>query len=205
MCLLATPLKEASADDSRGRDDGLTARFGTSVGYSDIARSRWSTLGGHVAVGYRLGGLALEGEYERNKLLFYDGLANREAGDHKRFGGNLRYYFTDIARRGQPRTRIQLFGEGSLGWQRGAVAETAFERKDYGVGAGWLLNHRVMGGGQRLESVGWHVGWRFTNSSHPNEATARMVCGKHCPMEEPLPDTVDLGLTMSSSLSLRWR
>ena len=204
MCLTATSPPEASADDSRWPTDGLTTRIGSTVGYSDVARSRWSTLGAHVAVGYRIGPLTLEGEYERSKLLHFDGYSNRNIGDQKRFGANLRLYFANLKAGTSKRTRMLLFGEGSAGWQRGQLNEINFSRKDYGVGFGWLLNHRVKNSHQRLDSIGWHVGWRLTNSTRPNEAMARVVCGKHCPMEEPLPDTVDLGLTMSSSLSLRW-
>lgn len=204
LCLSATSTQSASADDSRWQDDGLTARAGSNVGYSDVANSRWSTIGGHVAAGYRLGSFALEGEYERSKLLFYTGLTNRSIGDHKRFGVNLRWYFASLSSGRSKRTRVLLFGEGSRGWQRGNLEEVDFSRKDYGAGFGWLLNHKVRRSRQRLESIGWHVGWRLTNSTRPAEATARLVCGKHCPMEQPLPDTADLGLTMSSSISLRW-
>jgi hypothetical protein len=155
-------------------------------------------------VGYRLGPLAVEGEYEHSKLLFYTGLANRDTGDYKRFGANLRWYFANLGSGQGKRTRILLFGEGTMGWQRGQLSEIDFARKDYGLGFGWLLNHKVKNSAQRLDSIGWHVGWRITNSSRPPEATARIVCGKHCPMETPLPDTADVGLTMGSSLSLRW-
>jgi hypothetical protein len=205
LCLLATPIQSASADNSRWSEKGLTARAGTSVGHSEVANARWSTLGGHVAVGYQLGPFTLEGEYERNQLLHYTGRSNRTVGEHKRFGANARFYFANVANQDHGKTKILLFGEGSLGWQRGRLADTEFERKDQGVGFGWLLDHKVRRLDNRLKSVGWHVGWRITNSTRPNEAMARMVCGKHCPMEEPLPDTVDIGLTMSSSLSLHWR
>ncbi len=204
LCLLATPTSTAWADDSRWSDDGITARVGTSVGYSDVADSRWSTLGGHVAVGYRVGGIAVEGEYERNKLLMYTGLGNRRVGEHKRFGANLRYYFANLGNHSNGRSKILLFGETSAGWQRGRLADTPFDRKDYGLGFGWLLNHKVEGVANRLQSVGWHVGWRITNSTRPSDDMARIVCGKHCPMDEPPADSVDIGLSMSSSLSLRW-
>ncbi len=204
MCLLATLTSEARAQESRWPTDGVTTRIGTTVGYSDVANSRWSTIGGHVAVGYRIGKVALEGEYQRSKLLQYNGLTNRNIGDHKRFGANLRLYFANLRAGASKRTRMLLFGEGSLGWQRGQLSNVDFSRKDYGLGFGWLLNHRVKNSNQGLDSIGWHVGWRLTNSTRANDAMARVVCGKRCPMEQPVPDTIDLGLTMSSSISLRW-
>lgn len=202
MCLSATSHQVARADDSRS--SGLIARTGTSVGYSDVSKARWATIGGHVAVGYRLGPFALEAEYERSKLLFYTGLTNREIGDHKRFGANLRWYFARVARLSGGRTHVSLFGEAGAGLQRGALAGLGFSRRDVSGGFGWLLDHKVRQKRNRLESIGWHVGWRLTNSSRPNEAMARVVCGKHCPMDQPLPDTTDLGLTFSSSLSVTW-
>jgi hypothetical protein len=201
MCLQATTTEMARGEDSRS-DHGLTARTGTSVGYSDVANARWTTLGGHVAAGYRLGSLALEGEYERSKLLFYTGLQNRRIGEHKRFGASLRWYF---ARIGRPNgnTLLLLFGEADAGWQRGQLEGVDFSRRDYGGGFGWLLDHKVRRADHGLDSIGWHFGWRITNSSRPSDAMARVVCGKHC-MDLPVPDSIDLGMTLSSSLSLNW-
>jgi hypothetical protein len=197
-------MSSARADDSQFDDDGLIARTGTSVGYSDVSRSRWSTIGGHIAAGYRLGPFALEGEYERSKLLFYTGLTNRSIGDHKRFGASLRWYFARVARLSSGSTRLLLFGEAGAGLQRGSLEGIDFSRRDLSGGFGYLLDHKVRRSKNRLDSIGWHVGWRLTNSSRPNEAMARIVCGKHCPMDLPLPDTTDLGMTFSSSLSMSW-
>src|SRR5690606_10480402 len=90
---------------------GAIARAGTSVGFSELAQHRWSTLGGHLALGYRFGRLAIEGDYENSKLLYYTGLDNRLSGQIKRVGINLRYYLLRIGRLSEGNSQVLVFAD----------------------------------------------------------------------------------------------
>ncbi len=205
VCVLATTSSSARAEDSQGSLTGTIARAGTSVGFSELAHHRWSTLGGQVALGYRVGRLAIEGDYENTKLLYYTGLENDLRGQVKRIGLNLRFYFLRIGRLSNGRSQVLLFADLSSGLQRGTLEGVGFGRSDAGGGMGWLFEHNVGPPGGGIERVGWHFGWRFVGTSKPTEAMARVVCGKKCPVGPmPMSDDIDLGLSVDSSLSLRW-
>ncbi len=218
---IGTGSSSARADDSRphtGRtnekdtryssnlDSGWIARVGTSVGYSDIAKERWSTLGAQVAVGYRLGPLAIEAEFERNRLLYYTGLSNELRGGMKRLGMSTRFYFMRLGKWSGGKSEMLLFVDAAMGMQRGTLEGVEFSRNDYGTGVGWLLNHRVSRPGASVRHVGWHLGWRITGTPRASEAMARVVCKhKRCPMPPATPRSeVDVGLVLGSSLLLSW-
>lgn len=185
---------------------GWTARAGSSVGYSDIAKERWTTLGAQLGVGYRLGPIAIEAEYETNKLLYYTGLDNDLRGQMKRLGASARFYFMRLRATSSGRSHFLLFVDAAVGTQRGTLEGLAFARNDLGGGMGLLLDHRVNRPDLGLDRVGWHLGWRITGTPRANQAMARVVCkGKTCPMPvRPTESDVDVGLALGSSLSLSW-
>lgn len=208
VCFLATTATEARGENSQWKDAaGATARAGTSVGFSEVAQERWSTLGGHVAMGYRLGPLSVEGEYENSKLLYYTGLRNTLRGRQKRIGAALRLYFLRVGRLSGGNSHLLLFADAAVGYQRGALDGVGFARSDYGSGFGWLLDHEVEHEEAGLQKIGWHFGWRLTGAARESEAMARIVCGTKCPTHDSNPSefrAVDLGLAVSSSLTLSW-
>lgn len=208
LCLLTTGSSPARADDSQDGDlatGGAIARAGTSVGFAELAQHRWSTLGGHLALGYRLGRFAIEGDYENNKLLYYTGLDNQLRGQVKRIGINLRFYFLRIGRLSDGNSQVLVFADLASGRQRGTLEGVGFARKDLGGGFGWLFEHKVEPAGVGIERIGWHFGWRMVGTSKPSEAMARVICGVKCPTGPmPMSDETDLGLSVNSSLSLRW-
>jgi len=202
-----SPLDDAQLrENSEWHHSGWTARIGSSVGYSDIAKERWSTLGAQLGIGYRLGPLAIEGEYENNHLLYYTGLGNKLSGDMKRLGISTRFYFMSLGHLRSKRSHFRFFVDAAVGTQRGTLEGVGFSRPDYGGGMGWLLEHEVGDPGSGVRRIGWHLGWRITGTPRASEAMAFVVCrGKPCPM--PLPtstSTVDIGLALGSSLSLSW-
>lgn len=204
-CLLLTVESPVRADDSRWGYTGATARAGTSVGFSELAGHRWSTLGGHIAAGYRFGALAIETEYEESSLLYHTGHDNLLRGNLGRLGTQARLYFARLHPFSESTSHFLLFADVTLGRQRGRLEGEAFARSDYGVGAGWLLDHEVQRPGT-VRRVAWHFGWRFTGAERAAQAMARVVCGKKCPspMTSPQPRPVDLSLAVSSSLVLSW-
>lgn len=207
LCLLTTTSSPARADGSQEglAQGGAIARAGTSVGFAELAQHRWSTLGGHIAIGYRLGRLAIEGDYENSKLLYYTGLDNQLRGQLKRVGVNLRYYVLRIGQLSDGNSQVLVFADLATGRQRGVLEGIGFERSDLGGGFGWLFEHEVERPGIGIEQVGWHFGWRMVGTSKPSEAMARVICGKKCPTGPmPMSDETDLGLSVNSSLSLRW-
>ncbi len=186
---------------------GWTARVGTSVGYSDIAKERWSTLGAQVAIGYRLGPLAIEAEFERNRLLYYTGLDNELRGEMKRWGMSARFYFMQLGQWSAGKSQMLLFVDGAIGTQHGILEGRGFSRNDIGGGMGWLLEHRVDRPDVGVQRVGWHLGWRITGTPRASDDMARVVCkGKSCTMPPPttLESKVDMGLVLGSSLALSW-
>lgn len=197
---------ETPRDTSGWRYSGWTTRLGTSVGYSDIAKQRWSTLGAQLGVGYRFGPFAIEGEYETNQLLYYTGLDNDLRGSMKRLGGSARFYFLRFGALGGGNSHFLLFVDAAVGTQRGTLEGRAFARNDYGTGMGLLLDHRVNRADIGVRRIGWHLGWRMTGTPRASEAMARIVCqGSPCPMTPSEPESdVDVGLALGSSLSLSW-
>lgn len=193
-------------ENSEWDQPGWTARVGSSVGYSDIAKQRWSTLGAQLAVGYRLGRIAIEAEYETNHLLYYTGLDNDLRGNMKRLGASARFYFMRLGSIGSGKSQFLLFADAAIGTQRGTLEGLGFARNDLGGGLGLLLDHRVDGPGLGLDRIGWHLGWRITGTPRASAAMARVVCkGKPCPMPTRPPESdVDVGLALGSSLSLSW-
>ncbi len=216
MGAYVTQPSTARADDShspRIRDTpsdwqytGWTARFGSSVGYADIAKQRWSTLGAQLGVGYRLGPLAIEGEYETNQLLYYTGLDNDLRGGMKRLGASARFYVARIGALSGRRSHMLLFADAAIGTQRGTLEGLSFSRNDYGGGLGLLLDHRITREDLGLTRLGWHLGWRVTGTPVAREAMARVICkGGPCPApKDPTASNVDVGLALGSSLSLSW-
>lgn len=196
----------APRDTTDWRYSGWTTRLGSSVGYSDIAKQRWSTLGAQLGVGYRFGPLAIEAEYETNQLLYYTGLDNDLRGSMKRLGASARFYFLRIGALSGGKSHLLLFVDAALGTQRGILEGQAFSRHDYGSGMGLLLDHRVGWKNAGVRRIGWHLGWRVTGTPRASEAMARIVCkGGPCPTAPMQPESdVDVGLALGSSLSLSW-
>jgi hypothetical protein len=205
LCLGVTQPGEVRADNSHWRDTGLTARAGTSVGFSDIADYRFATLGGQMGLGYRLGAVALEGEYDATQILRYNGHSNDLRGEMRRLGAAGRLYFARIGRLSGGSSHFLLFGDVAIGRQKGLLKGQSFARNDIGAGGGWLLDHAMdRRSASGIERVGWHFGWRLTASQRAPEAMARVVCGKQCPDLMPPARGADLNLSVSSSLSLSW-
>ncbi len=195
-----------SNESSGWHYSGWTTRLGSSVGYSDIAKQRWSTLGAQLGVGYRLGPLAVEAEYETNQLLYYTGLDNDLRGGMKRLGASARFYFLRLGALSGGRSHLLLFVDAAVGTQRGSLEGRGFARHDYGSGMGLLLDHQVRRPDIGVQRIGWHLGWRVTGTPRASEAMARIVCkGSKCPMTPVQPEsTIDVGLALGSSLSLSW-
>lgn len=207
LCLLTTDARIARADDSQtpSTPSGVVARAGSSVGFSELAQHRWTTIGGHLAIGYRVGRLVLEGEYETSKLLYYTGFDNQLRGQVKRLGANLRFYFMRIGWLSSARSEVLVFADLTAGLQRGTLEGAGFERSDMGWGFGWLFEHKLENPGTGIRELGWHFGWRMVGTSRPSQAMARVICEKKCPIGPiPMSDKNDLGLSLSSSFSLRW-
>lgn len=213
MSAIVTTPTSARAEDShspetrtRWAHTGWTARIGTSVGYSDIAKERWSTLGGQVAVGYRLGAIALEAEYERNKLLHYTGLGNDLSGGLKRFGASARYFAPRFGASRGGKSSFFLFVDASVGKQRGTLEGQSFQRSDYGGGMGILLDHLIDAPDVGMRRLGWQLGWRITGTPRASSAMARIVCISNTPCPPPSDprSRVDVGLALGSSLTMSW-
>jgi hypothetical protein len=204
VCALLTLATPARAEDSHA--GSATIRAGSSVGFSELSHHRWSTLGAHLAAGYRLGPIQLEAEYDSTRLLYYTGTTNRLRGEEDRLGAALRWYVTNLAVLSSDNSKFRLFVDVAVGRQRGQLEGLVFSRNDFGGGGGWLLEHRVQRPGSGVRTIGWHLGWRLTASERGSEAMARVVCGKKCgPASMPPPSRrSDLSLNLGSSLSLSW-
>ncbi len=209
---MTTQPMKVCAENSHATDSATwplatwTARVGTSVGYTDIAKQRWSTLGAQVAVGYRVGPLAVEGEYESNKLLYYTGLDNDLRGGMRRIGLSARFFAMAFGTSRRGKSHFRLFVDAAAGKQMGVLEGRSFERRDYGGGMGLLLDHLIGRPDLGIERLGWQLGWRVTGTPRASNAMARVVCIAQTPCPPPSnPDSqVDIGLALGSSLMLSW-
>lgn len=197
------------ADPARSPGSGPVARAGTAVGFSQLGDATVSTLGGQVALGYRLGPFALEAEYEYLTMLEYleDEGTNDYRGDLDRLGVSGRLFVARLARTGDPDSVLRLFVEGGVGLQRGRWATgDRFERNDASAGGGWLLDHRMSSrrGGLPFRSIGWHFGWRLSGSRTDGDSLVLLTSCKKCRPPMPAEADIDLGLLVTCALSASW-
>lgn len=218
LLLLFTPAGEVRADEAQSVATGPevrqtpawgpTVRVGTIVGFTEVATERLSLLGGQVAVGYRLGPVELEADYESASILELDDQrsANNERGERTRVGVSARLYVGRIGGRGSSRSLLRFFAEAGLGQQELEVDERRRSRNDAALGGGWLLDHRFRRRhrGLPFDYVGWHFGWRLAASKAGPAAVA--LCPASTCKRPPTPAETSppLSLTVASSLSLRW-
>jgi len=211
VCLGFTP-GPARADPARWPGSGPTARLGSAVGFSQLGDQTVTTLGGEVALGYRLGPLVLEAAYDRLDMLQYiaDRGSNAYRGDLTRYGVAARYYFLTLARPGEvdPDSVLRLYAELGAGRQHGRWSSgDAFGRNDLALGAGWLLEHRMRPrpGGLPFQSIGWHFGWQLDTSrtDRIELVTERTTC-KTCGPPMPVRRDLDASLIVSCALVAAW-
>ena len=200
--LLFTGIPPARAEPPQLSRTGPVLRFGSAVGFSEIRDQSVPTLGGQVALGYRLGPLVLGAEYERLALLKYieDLGGNISLGGLRRMGVSGRLVVLHIGR-GEVDPPILLYVEGGAGRQSGRWSTgREFSRNDVSAGTGVLL------GGQPFHSVGWQLGWRMTAARADGESVflAQSCKGKSC-APPPAPRTgVDLGLVVTCAMTAAW-
>ena len=188
---------------------GAVARAGTAVGFSEIGDRTISTLGGQIAIGYRLGPVQLDVEYEDLAMLqiLDDRSRNLNRGALFRVGVTGRVFILRLgSRRPDPRSAFRLYLEGGAGRQRGKWSTgEEFDRTDASAGGGWLLEHRLAPGGT-FRTIGWQFGWRASGARPDGENVflRQTPCkGKACPPPMPGPD-VDLSLLVTCSIAATW-
>ncbi|HWM87989.1 MAG TPA: hypothetical protein VNO33_19175 [Kofleriaceae bacterium] len=212
VLLLFTGVSSARAEPRQWPASGAVARAGTAVGFSEIGHRSVSTLGGQIAIGYRLGPFVLDAEYESLAMLKYveDAGENDDRGDLYRVGVTGRMFVLRVGRhRPDPSSLLRLYVEAGMGRQsaRWSTGED-FDRSDVSAGAGWLLDHRMRWRerGLPFSSIGWQFGWRLSAARADGEdVVLRGTCkGKGCrPPPMPGPET-DLGLLVTCSMTLGW-
>jgi hypothetical protein len=208
VCLQFTVVPRAHADESTRSRWGTSLRLGSVVGHTELAGERLTTLGLQIALGYKLGPVAIEAEYDSGTLLQKIPDGNHERGELDRLGVNARLYVARIGRSFEPDSLLLLFLEGGLGRQHAVlVSRDEFWRSDTSVGAGWLLDHRAAAPHRPFKYIGWHFGWRLTATPKASQtASARLACKSTdggCPDMEFGPGR-DLGLVVSSSITFSW-
>ena len=201
----------ARAEPARPAAAGAVARVGSAVGWSEVGEDSVSTLGAEIAVGFQLGRLILEAEYDALTMLQYaeaDG-GNRERGTLGRAGLTARLPFAQLAWPGSddPSSVLRLFVDAGVGRQRGAWSGgQRFDRTDLVVGAGWLLDHRMRPrrAGLAFQTVGWHFGWQLVaaRTDRADQVVFKPAC-KGCQPPMPGP-SLDLGLIVSCALAVSW-
>ena len=199
------------ADPAQWPGSGATARLGTAVGFAQLADETVTTIGGEVAVGYRLGSFVLEAEVDGMQMLQYIEAAGHNAyrGELARYGVAARYFFAGLSRSGEvdPDSVLRLYVELGAGRQQGRWSSgDAFSRNDLATGAGWLLEHRVRPrpGGLPFESFGWHFGWQLETSRVDQvdlvaERTTCKTCGPPMPGRD-----LDASLIVTCALVASW-
>jgi len=210
--LLFTASPDARAERQQWPRSGPVVRFGTAVGFSEIGQRSVSTLGGQIAIGYRLGPFVLDAEYDRLAMLQYieDLGGNATRGELYRLGVTGRLFVLRIGGRGRdPSSLLRIYAEGGVGRQsaRWSTGED-FDRNDISTGAGWLLDHRLRPrpAGLPFHSIGWQFGWRLSAARADGEDVVLLqsCTAKGCkapPM--PGPDT-DLALLVTCSMTASW-
>lgn len=190
---------------------GPTARLGTAVGFSQLGDQTVTTLGGEVAIGYRLGPLVLEASYDGLHMLEYveERGDNAYRGELARYGVAARFFFATLSSPGEvdPDWVLRLYVELGAGRQHGRWSSgDAFARNDLATGAGWLLEHRLRArpGGLPLSSIGWHFGWQLdTARTDRVELVAERTTCKTCGPPMPGRD-LDASLLVSCALVAAW-
>jgi hypothetical protein len=216
VLLLFTGVQEVRADERQWPRPGPVVRLGTAVGFSEIGERSVSTLGGQVALGYRIGPVILDAEYERLAMLTYleDEYHNANRGRLHRIGVSGRIFLLRIGGRVRdPSSSLRLYLEGGAGRQSGRWSTGEdFDRNDVSVGAGWLLDFKDAPPriGLPFHSFGWHFGWRVTAARADGEDVVFLEScpggkgGKGCDAP-PMPghDT-DLGLIVVCAMTAAW-
>ncbi len=211
VLLLFTGAPGRRAEAQQWPSSGAVARAGTAVGFSEIGDRTISTLGGQLAIGYRLGPVELDVEYEDLAMLqlLGDRSRNENRGALFRLGVTGRFYILRFGgERPEPRSVLRLYVEGGAGRQsaRWSTGEE-FDRSDASAGAGWLLEHRLSSRGTLpFQSIGWQFGWRLSGARADGEDVflRETPCkGKGCRPPMPGPD-VDAALLVTCSLAATW-
>jgi hypothetical protein len=213
VLLLFTGPLAARAEPQQWPQAGPTVRAGTAVGFSEIGGRSVSTLGGQLAIGFRIGRLAVDAEYESLAMLQYlDELGeNTTRGRIDRLGLTGRLFALRIGgHRPDPSSVLRLYLEGGAGLQSGRWSSgERFRRNDISAGGGWLLDHRSRRrrAGLPLQSIGWQLGWRLSAARADGESVfARSRCAK-CPPSRspPMPGpATDLALLVTCSMTGAW-
>ena len=210
--LLFTGISPARAEPARWPRSGPVARFGSAVGFSEIGDRSVSTLGGQIALGYRLGPFVLDAEYEKLAMLHYleDLGTNIGLGDLSRIGVSGRLFVLHLGRGGPEASSLfQIYVEGGAGRQSGRWSNgDEFDRDDVSAGTGFVLDHRFRPRhrGLPFQSIGWQLGWRMTAARADGDSVflAQSCKGKKCrPPPMPRAD-VDLGLLVTCAMTAAW-
>jgi hypothetical protein len=164
---------------------GPTARFGLTGAIVDQGSPGEHELGPNLAVGWRLGGLVVEGDYAF--LSFMDPDYGPE-GVH-RFGASLRGDLwrsgNDVCRRNLACTRSNaVFIEAGVAkrygeWRRDRLGgdDISYTQREVHAGIGLELDNRVM-----PYRLGWQVALRFAVA--PGITDAQIACrGVGCPSQ----------------------
>lgn len=203
LCLWFTEVGTVRAEEARSAG-GPVVRLGSVVGFAELGRERFSTLGAQVSAGYRVGPVVLEASYDATSVLEYThgpmGVHNETRGTLGRSGVTVRYLFARVGPVSRGRSLLRLFAEVTAGVQRGTIRGVRLERSDAGVGGGWRLDYLVKSRprGIPARTIGWHFGWRLAGS--PAAAHAAFSCRtKSCSMPEP---AAAMSLSVSSTLTV---
>jgi hypothetical protein len=206
VCLGLTASPEASADSSHSRW-GFTARGGSVAGFTELAGEEVPTIGAQLALGYQLGRLALELEHEQ--ILLLEEKSGERRGRAGRSAINLKLYLLEL-HRFRSRSVLRAYLEGGVGRTSGTMsAGERFSRLETAAGAGLLLDHRALSGGDGLRFAGWHLGWSLRASpgaaTSPSQASACAASKDRLCASPPTTDRpVDLGLLVSSAMAFNW-
>lgn len=120
----------------------LDTRLGLLIGGADIGDVTGPSTGLYASVGYRLGRVTVNGEYDYLSVGDADLEAQSRDGRMTRGGAMVRYELADVAKRDSP-VGLQFWVEGGAGvervaWQRGGV----LVRPDLAAGFGFEIDGR---------------------------------------------------------------
>jgi len=207
--LAFTGARVARADEARWPGSGPGVRAGTAVGFSQLGDQTVTTLGGELGLGYRIGRLTLEAQYDGLHLLEYvaDRGSNAYRGELARYGVAARVFFLDLGGGADADWMWRLYAEIGAGRQLGRWSSgDQFARNDLATGAGWLLEHRMRPrpGGLPFRSFGWHFGWQLETARTGRvqlvaERTTCKTCGPPMPGRD-----LDASLVVSCAFLAAW-
>lgn len=214
LCLSFTGARAARAEEpheqpARDKLMGATMEVGSLAGFATYHGESATAIGAEVGGYLRFGPALIGAEYAYLAVGDTPMEGPPVRGALERLGVAARL---DVARFdrsfGGPNTALLLWVDGSLGRQFGRWHDdTPIARNDIGVGAGWLLEHRVRLSTRprTLETIGWKLGWRLTTAPrYGSRLDAIAACAdKHgCGPTEH--ERKDIGMVVTSSVRFDW-